>query len=71
MIKRWKGAPDTLSKLSIDIVRRRNARNRKRIEIERAALKPLPARRTTDYEEAHVTVTSGGFILRRVFYPVP
>src|SRR5271157_6002506 len=37
-----------------------------------AALKPLPARRTTDYEEARVLVTaSGGFILRRVFYSVP
>ena len=55
-----------------EVVGRRNARNRKRIEIERAALKPLPARRTTDYEEARVLVTaSGGFILRRVFYSVP
>jgi hypothetical protein len=34
-----------------EVVGRRNARNRKRIEIERPALKPLPARRTTDYEE--------------------
>ena len=31
-----------------EVVGRRNARNRKRIEIERAALKPLPGRRTTD-----------------------
>src|SRR5438132_2811316 len=55
-----------------EVVGRRNARNRKRIEIERAALKPLPERRTTDYEEARVLVTSsGGFILRRVFYSVP
>jgi transposase InsO family protein len=55
-----------------EVVGRRNARNRKRIEIERAALKPLPGRRTTDYEEARVLVTSsGGFILRRVFYSVP
>jgi transposase InsO family protein len=46
-----------------EVVGRRNARNRKRIEIERAALKPLPERRTTDYEEARVLVTSsGGFI---------
>jgi len=51
---------------------RRNAHNRKRIDAERAVLKPLPARRTTDCEETHVTVTSsGGFILRRVFYTVP
>jgi hypothetical protein len=34
------------------VVGRRNARNRKHIEIERAALKQLPDRRTTDYEEA-------------------
>jgi hypothetical protein len=55
-----------------EVVGRRNARNRKRIEIERAALKPLPDRRTVDYEEARVLVTSsGGFILRRVFYSVP
>jgi hypothetical protein len=55
-----------------EVVGRRNARNRKRIEIERVALKPLPDRRTTDYEEARVLVTSsGGFILRRVFYSVP
>ena len=32
-----------------EVVGRRNARNRKRIEIERAALKPLPDRRTVDY----------------------
>jgi hypothetical protein len=55
-----------------EMVGRRNARNRKRIEIERPALKPLPARRTTDYEEARVQVTSsGGFMLRRVSYSVP
>jgi hypothetical protein len=55
-----------------EVMGRRNARNRKRIEIERTALKALPARRTTDYEEARVIVTSsGGFILRRVFYTVP
>jgi hypothetical protein len=55
-----------------EVVGRRSARNRKRIEIERTALKPLPDRRTTDYEEARVLVTSsGGFILRRVFYSVP
>src|ERR1700756_4935801 len=55
-----------------EVVGRRNARNRKRIHIERPALKPLPGRRTSDYEEARVRVTSsGGFILRRVFYSVP
>ena len=55
-----------------EVIGRRNARNRKRIEIERVTLRPLPERRTTDYEEARVLVTSsGGFILRRVFYSVP
>jgi hypothetical protein len=55
-----------------EVVGRRNARNRKRIEIERTTLKPLPERRTTDYEEARVQVTSsGGFLLRRVFYSAP
>src|SRR5207302_8900111 len=43
-----------------EVVGRRNARNRKRIEIERAALKPLPERRTTDYEAARVLVNSRG-----------
>jgi transposase InsO family protein len=55
-----------------EVVGRRNARHRKRIALERAALVALPARRTIDYEEKIVTVTSsGGFILRRVFYTVP
>jgi len=55
-----------------EVVGRHNARRRKLIEIEQAALKPLPHKRTTDYEEAIVTVTgSGGFTLRKVFYTVP
>lgn len=54
------------------IVGRRNANNRKRIALERVALAPLPQRRTTDFEEKIIPVTSsGGFILRRVFYTVP
>ena len=54
------------------LVGRRNARNRKRIDVERAVLRPLPKRRAEDGEEAMVTVTSsGGFMLRRVFYTVP
>jgi len=40
--------------------------------LERSRLTPLPKRRTADYEEKIVTVTSsGGFILRRVFYTAP
>ena len=55
-----------------EIVGRRNAHNRKRIALERESLAPLPKRRTADYEEKIVTVTSsGGFILRRVFYTAP
>ena len=55
-----------------EVVGRRNARNRRQIEIERAVLKELPERRTADYEEARVIVTSsGGFALKKVFYTVP
>jgi hypothetical protein len=55
-----------------ELVGRRNARNRKRLDLERASLQPLPEWRTTDYEEASVTVTkTSGFILKKVFYSVP
>jgi hypothetical protein len=55
-----------------ELVGRRNARSRKRINAERAVLRPLPPRRAEDGEEAVVTVTSsGGFMLRKVFYSVP
>jgi transposase InsO family protein len=55
-----------------EIVGRRNARNAKRLDLERSALQSLPARRTTDYEETIVTVTStSGFTLKKVFYSVP
>ena len=52
-----------------EIVGRINARNARRIDIERAELGRLPGRRTADYEEVSVRVTSsGGFLLRKVFY---
>ncbi len=55
-----------------EIVSRRNARNAKRIDSERVVLQELPDRRTSDYEEVIVRVTSsGGFTLRKVFYTVP
>jgi len=55
-----------------EIIGRQNAHNRKRIELERPHLADLPKRRTADFEEMVVTVTSsGGFILRRVFYTAP
>ncbi|MEO8654667.1 MAG: IS21 family transposase [Ramlibacter sp.] len=55
-----------------EIVGRRNARNAGRIDSERAKLQDLPGRRSSDYEEVSVRVTSsGGFTLRKVFYTVP
>lgn len=55
-----------------EIVGRRNAANDKKIEQERAILSPLPPRRSADYEEVLVRVTStSGFVLRKVFYSVP
>jgi hypothetical protein len=61
----WRGFVD-------EIVGRGNARNAKRIDQERLALNELPPRKTTDYEEVHVDVSSSSaFILRKVFYSVP
>jgi hypothetical protein len=61
----WRGFVD-------EIVGRGNARNAKRIDQERTALKQLPTRRTADYEEVNVDVTtSSAFTLRKVFYSVP
>jgi len=55
-----------------EVVSRRNARNAKRIDVERANLRQLPDRRTTDYEDVTVRVTSSsGFTLRKVFYTMP
>lgn len=55
-----------------ELVSRGNARHARRIEAERRSLQALPGRRTCDYEETIVTVTSsGGFTLRKVFYTVP
>lgn len=55
-----------------EIVGRKNRRNAARIDAERTSLQPLPDRRTDDYEESIVSVTSaGGFTLRKVFYTVP
>ncbi|MDO8533924.1 MAG: IS21 family transposase [Xanthobacteraceae bacterium] len=55
-----------------EIVGRHNARNAKRIDQERTALKALPPRKTADYEEVNVDVTSSSaFTVRKVFYTVP
>ena len=54
------------------IIGRYNARRAAPIKAEREQLHRLPSRRTTDYEETSVRVTSSsGFILKRVFYTVP
>jgi hypothetical protein len=66
------GTLDAYRRFVDEIVGRRNARHAKRLDLERSALQVLPARRTTDYEETIVTVTSSsGFTLRKVFYSVP
>jgi len=55
-----------------EVIGRNNAKNRKRLELERPELKDLPEHRTSDYEETRVLVTStSGFVLRKVFYTVP
>jgi hypothetical protein len=55
-----------------EIIGFRNTRLSKRIDSERADLQRLPDRRSCDYEEVTVRVTSsGGFTLRKVFYTVP
>ena len=55
-----------------ELVGRRNARNAARVDLERAELKDLPQRKTSDFEEERVSVTSSSaFILRKVFYTVP
>ncbi len=54
-----------------DFIGRRNARRSKMVQLECAVLRPLPPRRTTDYHEATVFVTSSsGFVLRKVFYTI-
>jgi hypothetical protein len=55
-----------------ELVSRRNVHHRSRIDAERAVLAALPPRRSDDFEEVQVRVTSsGGFTLRKVFYTVP
>jgi len=65
-------ALDSYRRFIAELVSRRNARHRSRIDVERAALSALPPQRTDDFEEVQVRVTSsGGFTLRKVFYSVP
>ena len=51
---------------------RHNARQRARIDAERAVLGPLPVQRAQDFELERVQVTPhSGFTLRKVFYSLP
>ena len=55
-----------------EVVARRNRRREAAVRIEMAALKPLPARRTTDFTEVVTRVTkTGGFLVHSVFYSAP
>ncbi len=55
-----------------ETVRRLNARCARAWEAERACLKPLPARRTTDFEEIDARVSKFGvFSAKSVLYSVP
>jgi hypothetical protein len=55
-----------------ELVARRNRRREAALRIEMAALRPLPARRTTDFTEAVARVTrTGGFLVHSVFYSAP
>ena len=54
------------------LVARRNRRRDAAVRIEAATLRPLPARRTTDFTEAVARVTrTGGFLVNSVFYSAP
>jgi hypothetical protein len=55
-----------------EVIGARNARRREAVGIEARALQALPERRSDDYDEALVYVTSSSaFTLRKVFYTVP
>jgi transposase InsO family protein len=54
------------------LVARRNRRREAAVRIEAKALRPLPARRTTDFTEIVTRVTrTGGFLVHSVFYSAP
>lgn len=54
------------------IVARRNRRREAAVRTEAATLRPLPARRTTDFTEMVTRVTrTGGFLAHGVFYSAP
>jgi len=54
------------------LVARRNRQRAAAVQAERAHLKPLPPRRTTDFTETVVSVTrTGGFLVKSIFYSAP
>lgn len=54
------------------LVARRNRQRAAAVQAERAHLKPLPQRRTTDFTEIVVPVTrTGGFLVKSIFYSAP
>ena len=54
------------------LVARRNRRREDAVRIEAAALRPLPARRATDFTEIVARVTrTGGFMVHNIFYSAP
>ena len=54
------------------LVARRNRRREAAVRVETAALRPLPARRATDFAEIVARVTrTGGFLVHSVFYSAP
>ena len=54
------------------LVARRNRRRDAAVRTEAATLRPLPARRTTDFTEIVTRVTrTGGFLVHSVFYSAP
>lgn len=55
-----------------EVIERTNARVAKSLAIERACLQPLPARRTSDFEECDARVTKFGLIsVKSALYSVP
>jgi hypothetical protein len=55
-----------------ETIARRNAARERVFAADRVALRPLPERRTTDFTEATVLVTSSSmFTLKNVYYTVP
>ena len=63
---------DEVREFVAEIVARHNAQRQEKVDLERAALQPLPDRRSCDYDTGRVRVTSSsGFVFRKVFYTVP